>query len=345
MSILKIADKEIVGLSITISAKAKFFDMQGRETGAFDFDFAGNTPNTRTINISWGKIGAIQIHTDVSYERSLPMMMGVPKSKGHKLLIYTWRLQYQSDGNVLLEPDKTDPSLPIDYGEHPIVSIHALSDNSPKTLAQPWVLVVLRTKSFRERQPAPIHIKKEIKGIGIDILIGERPELHNANEFRFQVYMTVTDKPVSKPKEPKGDIIFDHVTLTYTYEISGFALNKAFLDPSIHHEPLTTVVHREFWSKLPKEIQLSIQKGEMPGGKPVIIEGHADKSGKDGTNWDVGKDRALAVKKVLQQLSGHYGDRIFSIPSAGSTSSDPNSPKINPADRKVIIKMSSKGKF
>ena len=45
MSILKIADKEIVGLFITISAKAKFFDMQEHETGAIDFDFSGNTPN------------------------------------------------------------------------------------------------------------------------------------------------------------------------------------------------------------------------------------------------------------------------------------------------------------
>ena len=129
------------------------------------------------------------------------------------------------------------------------------------------------------------------------------------------------------------------VTSEVSYTIWGFALDKTTLDP-IHHprETLRTLLYKEFWSKLNEKTRQAIQNGQKPGGKPVVIEGHASKIGSEAHNFDLSYDRAETVRRELEIISGTHGGSVFITPPRGSYLAK-GTHEDDPRDRKVVIKL------
>jgi outer membrane protein OmpA-like peptidoglycan-associated protein len=335
----KICPKETLpGSHITITTTVKIFNTKKQLKESHDFVFTGETPNPQNLIIRWGEVGAIEVHTDISYaiafHGSFVTPFG-PQGQGHYLIIHHWLIKYNADGTI--DFHEVTPSIPIkDHKDDPVVAFDFIPSTSPSKWGQPWFLLVLRITPTRSASEGPVKIAPSKGPASVSVSIGGISGLTMGKEFRFQTNIVVVNKPV-----PKGVVTTDPITIKHkkTHTIWGFATDKSTLDSKIYKPPetLKTVLYKEFWMKLSEKTRSVIKRGMLPDGKPIEIEGHTDKSGTESHNLDVGTQRAKAVKDLLEQFSGQYGGKVFIIPTKGQYEAQ-SSQKEDPKDRKVVIK-------
>ena len=139
----------------------------------------------------------------------------------------------------------------------------------------------------------------------------------------------------------------DEVTATYTVTgvIKPFPTNFA----TITQKALDDI--RDFWTRLSPETQDAITTNELPGGDPVYLDGYASTKGRIRENFELGYDRAVAVMKILQKLSGNRADeKLFKTISHGEYDSPaatdaPAEEKDQAEFRAVVIRVTNSRTF
>jgi len=157
-------------------------------------------------------------------------------------------------------------------------------------------------------------------------------ELHwsaseNANDIQVKLDSVVGDTLLGAPERtsrtitlaleksfPEAKVEISDITMSYTrtHEVFPFEVGKAEVTPELLKGIL------DFWSSLSKDTKEAITNNELPGGKPVILDGYASTTGKIPENFGLAHRRAEAVMTVLMMLSGNRADKeLFKTKSHG----------------------------